>query len=139
MAAIVTSVIHPGEIYPARVAAIRPALNQGGATSSARVEFTGDKRIVEAGAPAEVQVTAASVPNAIVIPVAAIFQNPTNDSFYVFTANGGCARRVPVTIGLREAGDVQITSGLRPGQVVITSGGYALSDGLKVSVTLANR
>jgi membrane fusion protein, multidrug efflux system len=142
MPARVTSPIHPGEIYPARVVAIAPSFNQGGATSSARVEFTGANRILESGAPAEVRITTADVPDAIAIPLAALFQDATqdaaNDSYYIFTAGvDGRAHRVPVTIGLREGNEVQVTSGLAAGQVVITSGGYALSDGLNVNVAIA--
>jgi multidrug efflux pump subunit AcrA (membrane-fusion protein) len=138
MAARVTSPIHPGEVYPAQVVAIAPSFNQGGATSSARVEFTSADRILESGAPAEVRITSADVPDAIVIPLAALFQDATNDSYYVFIATpNGRAHRVPVTIGLREGGEVQVTKGLHAGQVVITSGGYALSDGLNVNVAMA--
>jgi multidrug efflux pump subunit AcrA (membrane-fusion protein) len=138
MTASVTSSIHPGAIYPARVAAISPSFDQGGATSSVRVEFTGSDRILEAGAPVEVRVTTAYVPGAIVVPLTALFQDATNDTYYVFTARSdGRAHRVPVTVGLREGGDVQIISGLHAGDVTITSGGYALSDGLKVSIAMA--
>jgi multidrug efflux pump subunit AcrA (membrane-fusion protein) len=137
MAAIVTTPIHPGAAYPAKVAAIAPSFDQAGATSSARVEFNGTNRILESGAPVEVRVTTAYVPDAIVIPLPALFQSATNDNYYVFTAADGRAHRVPITIGLREGGNVQITSGLHSGDVVITSGGYALSDGLRVNVAMA--
>ena len=137
MPARVTSPIHPGEVYPAYVVAIAPSFNQGGATSSARVEFTGANRILESGAPAEVRITSADVPDALVIPLSALFQDATNDSYYVFIASAdGRAHRIPVTIGLRDGSGVQVTTGLAAGQVVITSGGYALSDGLNVNVAI---
>jgi hypothetical protein len=52
-------------------------------------------------------------------------------------APDGKAHRTKVTVRIRTPAEVQITSGLTPGQLVITSGGYALSDGLKVKVTVA--
>jgi multidrug efflux pump subunit AcrA (membrane-fusion protein) len=140
MDAIVTSPLHPGTIYAARVAAIAPAFNQNGATSPARIEFTGASRISEAGAPVEVRVTTTSVPDATTAPAAALFEDAANDSYYVFVAGAdGRARRTAVTLGLRTPSRVQIVSGVSPGQIVITSGGYALSDGLKVTVALAQQ
>jgi multidrug efflux pump subunit AcrA (membrane-fusion protein) len=136
MEAIVTSALHPGGYFTARVAAISPSFNQAGATSPARIEFTSGERILEAGAPVEAMVTLEYVPDATVIPATALFEDAGNDTFYVFVAGAdGRAHRTTVGAGIRQQNEVQITSGLRPGQVVITSGGYALSDGLRVSLT----
>jgi membrane fusion protein (multidrug efflux system) len=135
MAAIVTSPLHPGLDFPAQVAGISPSFSQLGATSAARIEFTGRERIDEAGAPVEVTITIKSVPNATVIPAAALFEDAANDRSYIFVAgNDGRAHRRTVTVGMRSQTEVQITSGLQEGQIAITSGGYALSDGLKVTV-----
>lgn len=139
MAATVTSPLQPGVDFPARVAALSPIFTQGAAaTASARLELAGPGKIREAGAPVDIQVTVKSAPDAIVIPSAALFQDAANDAFYVFVAGPeGKAHRTKVAIGIRNPAEVQITSGLAPGQLVITSGGYALSDGLKVKVTVA--
>ncbi len=135
MAARVSSPLHPGMAFPGRVAGLSPSFNQSGATSDARIEFTSTKRIEEAGAPVEASVTLRSVPAALVIPAAALFEDAANDSYYVFVAgNDGRAHRRIVTTGIRTESEVQITSGVGLGQIVITSGGYALSDGLKVTV-----
>jgi multidrug efflux pump subunit AcrA (membrane-fusion protein) len=139
MAAIVKSPLRPNVEMAARVAAILPNFNAGSATSAVRIEFTGPDRIVEAGAPAEAMVITQSVPDAIVIPVAALFQDD-NGTFHVFMmGKDGRAHRVPITIGIRNLDELQVTSGLAPGDLVITSGGYALSDGLKVSVAQASK
>jgi membrane fusion protein, multidrug efflux system len=138
MAAVVTSPLRPGTDFAARVAALSPSFNQAAAgTSSARLELLGAKRIVQAGAPVEITITTKSAPDAIAIPSAALFENAANDTFYVFVAGpDGKAHRTVVAPGIRSPEEVQITSGLTPGQLVITSGGYALSDGLKVKVTV---
>jgi membrane fusion protein, multidrug efflux system len=138
MSATVTSPLSPGVKYPAQVMALSPSFSQGSATSPARVEFTGAARISSASAPVEVRITTSFVPEAIVIPSAALFQNAANDTYYVFVAGPDQrAHRTPVTVGIRSPAEVQITSGLQPGQIVLTSGGYALSDGLRVNVTVA--
>jgi multidrug efflux pump subunit AcrA (membrane-fusion protein) len=138
MSAAVTSPLHAGGALPARVAALSPSLSQGGATSPARIEFTSDERITQADAPVEVKITTEYVPDAVIIPAAALFQDAANNSYYVFVAGlDGLAHRTAVTVGIRTQSQVQVTSGLKPDQIVITSGGYALSDGLKVNLTVA--
>ena len=139
MPAIVKSPLQPGVEMPARVAAILPNFNAGSATSSVRIEFTGASRIFAAGAPAEAMVITQTSPDALVIPTAALFQDD-NGGFHVFLAGkDGRAHRVSVTIGIRNEDEVQVTSGLAVGDLVITSGGYALSDGLRISVAQASK
>jgi len=140
MAATVTSPMIPGVALPAQVAALSPSLSPNGATSPARIEFTSNDRITVAGAPVEISVTIASTPDAIVIPVAALLADAASDSYYVFVAGAdGRAHRVAITIGMRSSGIVQVISGVRTGDLVITSGGYALADGLNVKVTVASQ
>jgi multidrug efflux pump subunit AcrA (membrane-fusion protein) len=139
MKAIVTSPLHPGLDFPAQVAGISPSFSQAGATSPVRIEFSGSERIYESGAPVEVTITIKSVPDAMVIPAAALFEDAAaaDNRFYVFVAGeDGRMHRKTVTVGIRSPTEVQITSGVRDGQIVITSGGYALSDGVKVKVSL---
>ena len=138
MAAIVVSPVRPGRQLSARVAAISPSFSQGGATTPARVEFEGPERIAEVGAPAEVIVTTSLVPDATVIPSSALFEDAANGAHYVFVAGAdGRAHRTPVQLGIRAGERTQVVAGLSAGQVVITSGGYALSDGLRVRVTMS--
>lgn len=138
MSAIVTLQIRPGAEFHARVAAISPAFDPNSATTPARLEFVGNPRIDQAGAAVEVRVVTEFVPDAIVIPAAALFQDAEHGGFYVFVAGAdGLARRTQVEVGIHGSGRIQIARGLSPGQVVITSGGYALSDGLRVHTTIA--
>jgi len=46
----------------------------------------------------------------------------------------GAAHRKPVTLGIADAQDVQVTGGLAPADLVITGGAYGLDDGAKVKV-----
>ena len=138
MPATVTSPLNPGHRYPASVAALSPSFRVGGTTSRARVEFASADRIIDSGAVVDVHVVTASDPAATVIPEAALFQDAARGNYYVFVAGSdGLAHRTVVVPGIRTASEVQITQGLKPGDIVITSGGYALSDGLRVKPTLA--
>jgi multidrug efflux pump subunit AcrA (membrane-fusion protein) len=135
MAATITSPLAPGAAMPARVAALSPSLSPNGATAPARIEFTSRARVTQAGAPVEAVITVASTAEALVVPVAALFDDAARNSYYVFVAGAdGRAHRRPITIGIRDGSEVQVTSGLKAGELVITSGGYALADGLRVTV-----
>lgn len=140
MEATVTSPLSPGKRYPARIAALSPSFATGGTVAPARVAFTGAGRIAEAGAAVEVHATIAYAPAALAIPVAALFQDAAHGGYYVFVVGRDRrAHRTAVAIGIQTPAFVQITRGLKPADLVITSGGYALSDGLTVSATVARR
>jgi multidrug efflux pump subunit AcrA (membrane-fusion protein) len=135
MSAMVTSAIRPGAEISARVGPEMPNFDAVSATSAMRMDFAGSDRIAEAGAPVEVRVETASAPDAVVIPAIALFQDPGADQYHVFVVgNDGRAHRTAVKLGLRDRERVQVTAGVKVGDSVITSGGYALSDGLAVRV-----
>ena len=133
MKAAITTALSPGVTYPGRVAAILPNSSPNPATSSCRIDFTGTHPIRIAGVATQVAVIADYVRQAVVIPKAALFQDASTQTYYVFTVDrDSIAHRTAVVPGIRNDDLVEITRGLHPGDVVITSGGYALSDGLKV-------
>ncbi len=133
MPATVTSALEPGVEYACTVAAILPSFSLQGVTSPVRLAFVGQKRIRQVGATVEALVTIRDVPDALEVPSEAIFQDPERGTFYVFAVgNDGLAHRTTVAVGIHNSSNVQILSGLSEGQTVITSGGYALSDGLAV-------
>jgi len=135
MPATVTSPLSPGAEFPARVTAIFPTFDPRSATAPVRIDFVGAQGIRQSDAPVEARITVAEVPDAIVIPAAALFQDAGANRYHVFVAGAdGRAHRVAVTLGIRQGDHVQVTSGIKAGEQIITSGGYALSDGLQVKV-----
>jgi multidrug efflux pump subunit AcrA (membrane-fusion protein) len=140
MPALVTTPIRPGAQIPARIVAVMPTFDANSSTSSVRLDFAGSERIDAAGEPVEVRVETSHASDAIVIPSAALFQDPGADQYHVFViGQDGKLRRTPVKLGLRDAARAQVTAGVKPGDQVVTSGGYALSDGLQVRVAEAKQ
>ena len=70
--------------------------------------------------------------NAVVVPTEAILTN--GEEQYVFVVENDIAKYVPVTTGLTGNGVTEITSGLQPGQQLVTVGQAYLSDGAPVRV-----
>ncbi len=142
MDATVVSALKPGVVFPARIWSLSPSFSAGGTTAPVWVQFTGQQfteqdRISEIGAAVEVHVTIKSVPDAIVVPAVALFSDAAQNKFYVFAVGADRrAHRTVVTIGIRSPAEVQVTQGLKPGDLVITSGGYTLSNGLEVRASV---
>ena len=70
--------------------------------------------------------------NAVVVPTQAILTS--GEERYVFVVENDTAKYVPVTVGLTGSGVTEITSGLQPGQQLVTVGQAYLSDGDPVRV-----
>jgi multidrug efflux pump subunit AcrA (membrane-fusion protein) len=135
MAANVYSPMRPRKAYPAKMVAVLPNFDAATASSIVRLDFAGSERILEAGSPLTVRIVTERDPAAISIPQSALFQDPGTERFHVFTVGPDkYAHRIDVTVGIRQDKRAQVTSGLDAGDLVITSGGYTLSDGLRVEV-----
>jgi len=74
-----------------------------------------------------------TVRNAVTTPSTAVQRGPNGAFVYVLNEEGK-ARMRPVTTGRQDETQVVLTSGIRPGETVITSGFSRLSDGGKVRV-----
>ena len=72
-----------------------------------------------------------TVSNRIVLPEGAVQSVEGRD--VVFVADRGGFQAVPVTVGARSAGRVEIVAGLRPGLAVVTSGAFVLKSQLGAS------
>jgi RND family efflux transporter, MFP subunit len=84
---------------------------------------------------ARVTVASSSVPNAIVVPTAAVTLDATNgNSGTVMVVDAqSVAHEVKVTTGAHTRERTQITSGLHGGETVVIEGNYGLPDGTKVT------
>jgi multidrug efflux pump subunit AcrA (membrane-fusion protein) len=85
---------------------------------------------------ARVLIAAQPVANAVIVPSPSVTLAATtsNSGTVMVVDDRSVAHEVHVTIGLRSSGRVQITSGLRGGETVVTEGNYGLPDGTKVTV-----
>lgn len=86
------------------------------------------------GAFAQVRVPIRTVTAAPVVPQIAV--RPSERGFLVYVVEEGIARERLVKLGLRtERGEVEVRSGLKPGERLVVRGAEALRDGAAVRVT----
>lgn len=72
--------------------------------------------------------------DAITVPVEALV--PQGDEFVVFVVDSaGIAHARPVTVGGRSATKAEIVVGLAPGERVVTTGAYGVTDSAKIGTT----
>jgi membrane fusion protein (multidrug efflux system) len=115
-----------GEIY-----AFDPRIDAATRTVLLRAVAPNPEGRLLPGAFANVELKISQMNDAILIPAVAVIPGLTEKN--VFVMSEGKAQRRAVETGTRTASQVHILSGLKPGDVVITSGLQQMREGLPVS------
>ena len=119
------------DIFKATVVAIAPTVDAGGRSVSLRARFDNPEGKLRPGMSARVRIVLSTSAKALVVPEQAIV--PMGEQKNVYTLVQGKAKLVAVTLGARQPGMVEVTSGLKDGDVVITSGLQKIGDGAPVA------
>jgi RND family efflux transporter MFP subunit len=122
------------EHIAAKVALISPALDPGSTTVEVWLRIDNQAGTLKVGTPVRVSITGRTVAQAWKIPAKSVLTAQDGGKFVMVVGADGAAHRKPVTLGLQDAEDVQVTSGLATSDLVITGGAYGLDDGAKVKV-----
>jgi len=130
------SILVPGIAQPvsAKIALISPALDPGSTTVEVWLKMDNRSGALKVGTPVKVSITGRTEPKAWKVPASAILTAQDGSKSVMVVGADGAAHRKPVTLGLLDAEDVQVTEGVAPGDLVITAGAYGLDDGAKVKV-----
>jgi RND family efflux transporter MFP subunit len=122
---------------PAQVSIISPALDPNSTTVEIWLEADNPHGELVPGASVSASIVVRRVADALVVPDSAVLAGDDGARRVMVVDAGGVAHSRPVTTGIRNAGLVQILSGLRPGEQVIVGGAYGLPDKTKVKVAPA--
>ena len=120
------------EAVQGKVSLVSPALDPGSTTIEIWVESVKPNAALRPGMGVGVSISAKTVKDAVVVPTAAVFKNAEGEDYVVLVTADSHAKIQPVKIGLRNAQFVQIEEGVKAGDPVVTSGGYALPDKTQV-------
>ena len=121
----------------AQVALISPALDPGSTTVEVWLKIDNKAGTLKVGTPVKLSITGRTDTQAWQIPAKSILTAQDGSKSVMVVGADGAAHRKPVTLGLEDAENVQITGGLAPSDLVITGGAYGLEDGVKVKVGVA--
>jgi len=120
-------------IAQGRLAGIDNQIEQLTGTVRLKAEFTNDDMARGPGQLGKGRMMTDTIRNAVVAPSPPVQRGP-NGAVVDVLNDEGKARMRPVTTGRQDETQVVLTSGIRPGETVITSGFSRLSDGGKVRV-----
>lgn len=122
----------PNEEFRGKVYAVQPVVDEQTRTVLMRARIPNRGAKLMPGMFVRVAVTTQTRPNAIIVPEQAIW--PQGQDNYVFRIVDGKAALTKIAIGNRQPGEVEISSGLGPNDVVVTEGQIKLRDGAPVMV-----
>lgn len=118
-----------------KVTVVSPAVDPNSTTVEVWVEADNPGERLKPGATVHVSMLAETIPDAIVIPSAALLPNDEGGVQVMVVGPDSAAHEREIEIGTREPDKVQIVKGLEAGEKVITGGGVGLEDGAKVRIT----
>jgi HlyD family secretion protein len=123
------------EPVDAKVSLISPALDPGSTTVEVWLRVPNPKGTLKAGTSVHATLKGRTVENALLIPTEAVQRSPEGAGKIVMVIGpDGAAVKRNVSVGIQTDESAQIVSGLKPGDMVITTGGYGLDEGTKVKV-----
>jgi len=126
----------PGENGPvdARVTVVSPALDPNSTTVEIWVQAKNPDQRLKPGTSVQVSMLAQTIPDALVIPAAALLTGRDGTTSVMVVGADNRAHQKNVSVGIRQGDQVQITEGLQAGDRVVASGAYGLPDNTHVTV-----
>ena len=116
---------------PGKVAALAPAVDSLTNAGQAVIRVPNPLGSLRAGAAATARIVTGARRQALIVPDSALVV--LGDSLTVFVVSAdSVAHARTVGVGIRRAGRAEILRGLSPGDRVVRSGAFGLSDGMKV-------
>jgi len=120
----------PGETFSGRVARVAPVLDPATRTAQIEVEIPNPGNRLKPGMYARVILTIEQRAKALTVPSNALVNIEGRRG--VFLAQNNTAAFQPVEVGIEEAARVEVLSGLKDGDRVITTGAAALQHGDRI-------
>jgi HlyD family secretion protein len=119
---------------PGKVTIVSPAVDPNSTTIQVWVEAANPRGQLKPGTTVGVKIVSSTVKDALVVPQDAILTGADGAKSVMLIGADQVAHLTAVTTGVRQDDDVQILSGLKAGQQVVTQGAYGLPDGAKVTI-----
>jgi HlyD family secretion protein len=116
-----------GAQIPGKVTVVSPALDPTSTTVEVWVQAPNTGNRLTPGTSLRVEMIAQTVPEAFVIPWAAVLTSASGSTSVMVVDSENKPHRKSVTLGIRDGANVQVKEGLDNGERVVTVGGYELA------------
>jgi multidrug efflux pump subunit AcrA (membrane-fusion protein) len=120
-----TVLAYPGERFHGKVVLIGNEVEAGSRTVEVRVAVDNADGRLKAGMFADVEIVTTILDNVLLIPDHALETDGENQIVFVALDGNKFEKRV-VKLGLEQSGRVQILEGIKPGENIVTEGGFIL-------------
>ena len=110
-----------------KVTVISPALDPTSTTVEVWVQSPNPGQRLKPGTSVRVEMIARTVQSALVIPQAAVLTSSSGSTSVIVVGPENKPEKKGVTLGIRDAGNVEVTDGLESGERVVTTGAFELS------------
>jgi RND family efflux transporter MFP subunit len=117
-----------------KVAMVSPALDPGSTTVEVWVQAPNSRNVMKAGESAQLAMTAKTIASALIVPTVAVVTDDDGKKSVLTIGSDGLAHKRDVATGIQNADSIQIVSGLKAGEQVVSVGAYGLADNTKVKV-----
>jgi len=123
-----------GDTLAGKVTVVSPAVDPNTTTVQVWVEAPNPGEHAKPGATVQISIDARQIQNAVVVPVSALLSSDEGGDKVMVAGSDGLAHEHKVEVGVRSGDDVQILSGVNPGEQVITDGALGLDDTAKIVI-----
>jgi membrane fusion protein (multidrug efflux system) len=128
----VTVAPYPGERFPGEVFFVSPTLDTKARRLLVKAWIPNEDRRLAAGLYTNIEVEIRRQEDALLIPESAVISD--RDGTFVWrVSQEDVATRVPIEVGLRKDGEVEVTGGLAGGDRIVIAGTHKVNDGMKVA------
>ena len=121
---------YPDEVFSGEVFFVSPSLDPATRRMILKAWVPNADHRLRPGLFANVDLEIAQRANALLVPEAAVVFDRAGT--YVWRAREEVAERVPIEIGLRQGGNVEVTLGLSPGDTIVTAGTHKVIEGRRL-------
>ncbi|HKW24537.1 MAG TPA: efflux RND transporter periplasmic adaptor subunit [Terriglobales bacterium] len=130
------SVSAPGleDPMPAKVSVVSPALDPNSTTVEVWVDARNPHQELKPGTSVSISMLAQTIPDALTVPAAAVLTEPDGTTSVMVIGDDSRAHQRDVKTGVRQENQIQIVSGLKAGERVVTAGAYGLPDNTRVQL-----
>ncbi len=134
----------PGKTWEGEITAVNPGVDEATRNVKVRATFPNSDGRLRSGMFANVEVLSEEKQRVLVVPVTAVLFAPYGDTVFVIEEKKDEAGKEQLTVrqqfvrlGERRGDFVAVSSGLEPGQRVVSSGAFKLRNGMTVAVNQA--
>lgn len=122
----------PGKELTGTVARMSEAIDLSTRTMTAEIDIPNRNLLLRPGMYAKIVLLVAERPDQITVPTQSLLRD--DNGYSLFTATGGVAHRVQVTVGVEQGGRTEILSGLKGDEEIIVLGQTLVKDGGQVII-----